>query len=186
MTSPTQWTWVWVNSGSWWRTGRPGVLRFTGSQRVGHDWVAELNWLLLRSWWKVSLRLPKLHSPLTMMVLGFLSGSVVKNPLPVQETRVRSLVQENPTGHRATTPVRHYSWACPLEPVLRSKRSQRSEKPSHQTREKPEQQWRPRGAENKSNYTHTHTHTSLIKKKYSKIMLLVCQNVSFVVIYHSK
>ena len=35
MASPTQWTWVWVNSGSWWRTRRPGVLRFTGWQRVG-------------------------------------------------------------------------------------------------------------------------------------------------------
>ena len=43
MASPTQWTWVWVNSGSWWWTGRPGVLRFTGSQRVGHDWATELN-----------------------------------------------------------------------------------------------------------------------------------------------
>ena len=42
--SPTQWAWVWVNSGSWWWTGRPGVLRFMGSQRVGHDWVTELNW----------------------------------------------------------------------------------------------------------------------------------------------
>ena len=45
MASPTQWTWVWVNSGRWWWTGRPGVLRFMGSQRVGHDWVTELNWL---------------------------------------------------------------------------------------------------------------------------------------------
>ena len=44
MASPTRWTWVWVNSGSWWRTGRPGVLRFMGSQRVGHDWATELNW----------------------------------------------------------------------------------------------------------------------------------------------
>ena len=44
MASPTWWTWVWVNSGSWWWTGRPGVLRFMGSQRVGHDWVTELNW----------------------------------------------------------------------------------------------------------------------------------------------
>jgi len=44
MASPTRWTWVWVDSGSWWWTGRPGMLRFTGSQRVGHDWVTELNW----------------------------------------------------------------------------------------------------------------------------------------------
>ena len=38
------WTWVWVNSGSWWWTGRPGMLRFMGSQRVRHDWATELNW----------------------------------------------------------------------------------------------------------------------------------------------
>ena len=44
MASPTRWTWVWVNSGSWWWTGRPGGLRFMGSQRVGHDWATELNW----------------------------------------------------------------------------------------------------------------------------------------------
>ena len=44
MASPTRWTWVWVNSGSWWWTGRPGVLWFMGSQRVGHDWATELNW----------------------------------------------------------------------------------------------------------------------------------------------
>ena len=37
MASQTRWTWVCVNSGSWWWTGRPGVLRFMGSQRVGHD-----------------------------------------------------------------------------------------------------------------------------------------------------
>ena len=39
--SSTQWTWVWVDSGSWWWTGRPGVLQFMGSQRVGHDWVVD-------------------------------------------------------------------------------------------------------------------------------------------------
>ena len=44
MASLTQWTWVWVDSGSWWWTGRPGVLRFMGSQRFGHNWVTELNW----------------------------------------------------------------------------------------------------------------------------------------------
>ena len=44
MASPTQWTWVWVNSGSSWWTGRPGVLQFMGLQRVRHDWSTELNW----------------------------------------------------------------------------------------------------------------------------------------------
>ena len=43
MASPTQWTWVWVDSRGWWWTGRPGVLRFMGSQRVWHDWETELN-----------------------------------------------------------------------------------------------------------------------------------------------
>ena len=45
MTSPTQWPWVWVNSRSWWWTGRPGMLRSMGSQRIGHKWATELNWL---------------------------------------------------------------------------------------------------------------------------------------------
>ena len=44
MESLTRWTWVWVNSRSWWWTGRPGVLRFMGSERVGHNWATELNW----------------------------------------------------------------------------------------------------------------------------------------------
>ena len=44
MASPTQWTWVWVNSGSWWWTGKPGVLQSMGSRRVGHDWETELKW----------------------------------------------------------------------------------------------------------------------------------------------
>ena len=48
MASPTRWTWVWVNSGCWWWTGRLGVLRFMGSQRVGHDWATELNWTELK------------------------------------------------------------------------------------------------------------------------------------------
>ena len=50
MASLTRWTWVWVNYGSWWWTGRPGVLWFTGSQRIGHDWANELtNWWVNRN-----------------------------------------------------------------------------------------------------------------------------------------
>ena len=45
MASLTRWAWVWVNFRSWWWTGRPGVLRFMGLQRVRHDWVTELNWI---------------------------------------------------------------------------------------------------------------------------------------------
>ena len=66
MASPTQWTWVWVNSGSWWWTGRPGMLRFMGSQRVRHDWATELNWTEWLRWkqsmWFLSLLVCKLRS----------------------------------------------------------------------------------------------------------------------------
>ena len=73
MASLTRWTWVLVNSGSWWWTGRPGVLQFMGSQRVGYYWATELNWTwhvtdlvfivihhcvlrtCNRSWWKNQL-----------------------------------------------------------------------------------------------------------------------------------
>ena len=56
MASLTRWTRVWVNSGGWWWTGRPGVLRFMGSQRVRHDWATELNWTELK---RVSTSLEK-------------------------------------------------------------------------------------------------------------------------------
>ena len=53
--SLTQWAWVWASSGSWWWTGKSGVLQSMGSQRVRHDWGTELNWevsigLKLFSW----------------------------------------------------------------------------------------------------------------------------------------
>ena len=51
MASQTQWTWVWVNSRSWWWTGRPGVLQSLGSQRVTHNWATELNWDFWRYIW---------------------------------------------------------------------------------------------------------------------------------------
>ena len=65
MASPTRWTWVWVDSRGLWWTGRPGVLQFMGSQRVGHDWATEPNWSL--SYEKGIYR------------LGFPVSSVVKN-----------------------------------------------------------------------------------------------------------
>ena len=49
MASPTQWIRAWVNSRSWWWTGRPGMLQSMGSQRAGHDWVTELNWTELKT-----------------------------------------------------------------------------------------------------------------------------------------
>ena len=64
MASPTQWTWVWVNSESWWWTGRPGVLQFMGSQRVRHNWATELNWTDIYIYiyiWNIEVRIIWFH-----------------------------------------------------------------------------------------------------------------------------
>ena len=49
MASQAWWTWVWASSGSWWWTGKPGVLQSTGLQRVWHDWATELNWTVTKT-----------------------------------------------------------------------------------------------------------------------------------------
>ena len=53
----------WVNSGSWWWTGRPGVLQSMGSQRVRHDWAAELNWTVTQEMDRTCPRLTPLCYP---------------------------------------------------------------------------------------------------------------------------
>ena len=58
MASPTWWTWVWASSGNWWWTGKPGALQSTGSQRVGHNWVTDLNWTELAFCIKVPEMIP--------------------------------------------------------------------------------------------------------------------------------
>ena len=63
--------WVWVNSGSWWWTRRPGVLWFMGSQRVGYDCVAELNW------WGCDLLITLLNTPVWLVTTGS-----IPNPSP--------------------------------------------------------------------------------------------------------
>ena len=91
MESLTQWTWVWVDSSSWWWTGRPGMLRSLGLQRVRHDWVTELNWTEL-------------------CTRGFPGGSVVKNYLPMQKTQetwVQSLGQEDPLEEEMAIPLQY-------------------------------------------------------------------------------
>ena len=71
MASPTQWTWVWASSGSWWRTGKPGVLQSMGSQRVGQDWATEnklvlmilnVNWAFTVCWAQSQSYSRMLHS----------------------------------------------------------------------------------------------------------------------------
>ena len=79
MASPTRWTWVWVNSRSWWWTGRPGTLRFMGSQRVRHDWATELNWTqgtgCTQSSWKVWRRAGQGQQQLLSLLVALETGS---------------------------------------------------------------------------------------------------------------
>ena len=70
MASPTQRTWVWVDSESWCWTGRPGMLRFIGSQRVRHDWVTELNWRVLCSYFVAVAKNPLANAGGTVWPLG--------------------------------------------------------------------------------------------------------------------
>ena len=66
MASPTRWTWVWVNSRSWWWTGRPGMLlQSMGSWRVRQDWATELNWTELN--WRPAQRIYVCYS---LLILG--------------------------------------------------------------------------------------------------------------------
>ena len=51
MASLTKWTWIWANSGSWWWTGRPGMLQSMRSQRVRHELVTELNWTATQAYY---------------------------------------------------------------------------------------------------------------------------------------
>ena len=80
MASPTQWTWVWVDSGSWWGTGKPGVLHSTGLQRVRHDWATELNWTR----WRIDI----LREFAAMCRDGFETGLGVSGELMVQTRSV--------------------------------------------------------------------------------------------------
>ena len=84
MASPTQWTWVWVSSRSWWWTGKPGVLQSVRSQRVRHDWATELNWL-------PSL---KLYSTFPCKVVGKVSDCNVGDLVSISGSR-RSLGERN-------------------------------------------------------------------------------------------
>ena len=86
--SPTQRPWVWVNSGSWWWTVRPGVLWSMGLQRAGHNWVTELDWTelshphmtagkttALTRWTFVGKVMSLLFNMLCKLIIAFLSRS---------------------------------------------------------------------------------------------------------------
>ena len=82
MASPTRWTWVWVNSRSWWWTGRPGVLQFMGSQgsRTQLSNWTELNWT------EVEIRTMKKHkseegnkSQIAILYIVVKGGKMIKD-----------------------------------------------------------------------------------------------------------
>ena len=77
MVSPNRWTWIWTSSRSWWWTGKPGMLQSMGLQRVGHDWVTEVNWSLVCL---PSLLLHEKRFPLNLCSTYFISFSTRDTP----------------------------------------------------------------------------------------------------------
>ena len=114
MASPTQWTWVWVKSRSWWWTGRPGVLQSLGSQRIGHDWSTNLNW----TDWTSSLALTEFWC-LRLQTEGDPRGSKV-SPLDLFSAcfwaSLGSLLLHAgcPTHCRAVAPTTPAGYLCPV------------------------------------------------------------------------
>ena len=142
----TRWT-VWVNSERWWWTGRPGVLRFMGSQRVGHNWATELNWTELRlkrrDWWhQVLVRMWSIRNCCwreSKMDHWYgeqsLVAQMVKNLPVMQETWVRSLGWEDPLEKGMATQSSILAWRIPWteEPLCPwgHKESDKTEQPPH-------------------------------------------------------
>ena len=100
MSWPTRWTWVWVNSRSWWWTGRPGMLRFMGSQRVGHDWATEMNWTELIQVihvhpYPINIVSDSLHS---VFILGNIETSIINSNQPIIQQlflELQSLIRDH-------------------------------------------------------------------------------------------
>ena len=103
MASPTRWTWVWVNFGIWWWTGRPGVLWFMWSQRVGHDWVTELN--RFGDPWNNPLQIPGVNCKWFILWLRVVTDKAKDNsPLPVPQVQDTHLLTQtlHPAEKRKT------------------------------------------------------------------------------------
>ena len=87
MASLTQWTCVWVNSGLWWWTGRPGMLQFMGLQRVGHDWATELNWTEL-IWSDLAAPILQMIIYVSMLLSLYISPSPPSPSVPTSDLYV--------------------------------------------------------------------------------------------------
>ena len=80
MASLTQWTWVWARYGRWWRTGKPCMLQFVGSQRVRHNWVTEQQ--------QVAQPFPTLCSPTDCSPPGVGCHALLQGIFPIQESNL--------------------------------------------------------------------------------------------------
>ena len=109
MASLTWWTWVSVNSGSWWWTGRPGVMRFMGSQRVGHDWATELNWKVTQA-----LQLEALLTQFLKEDWQHLSSLVQLVPHGLVDVSSLTRNWTWATTVRALSPTHWTTWESPL------------------------------------------------------------------------
>ena len=121
MASLTRWMWVWVNSGSWWWTGRPGVLRFMGLQRVGHDWATELNWTIIPKVlmqmicvWECKCpesRKETSYYSLTYCICQSHGRTRIPSSLPEEETLIERLLAGRWAGLRKQTwMAKHQKW----------------------------------------------------------------------------
>ena len=116
MASLTLWTWVWVNSGSWWWTGRPGVLWFMGLQRVGLDWATELNLtdaslniffaaIILTAINYLCNYLFSIHHPLLTSMKSVLTSQVLTHSqCSFCESECRSVMSDSLWPHRLYSP----------------------------------------------------------------------------------
>ena len=100
MASLTRWKWVWVDSGSWWWIGRPGVLWIMGSQRVKHDWVTELNWTN-QYCCSITNLCPTLCNPIDCSLPGF---PILHNLLEFAQTHVHWVGDAIHPSHPLSSP----------------------------------------------------------------------------------
>ena len=120
MASPTQWTGVWVNSGSCWWTGRPGLLQYVGLQRVGHDWATELKHSLDKSVSATPLAKKLIAQLITDVELTF-----IRSHFPTSLATEMTVGSASALSSCRTTPFLQWewnAWKSQLRPSPRSSR----------------------------------------------------------------
>ena len=117
--SATQWAWVWAISGSWWWTGKPGVLQSMGSQRVRHNWATELKWFhwfwpLVLDWHRGYLihGYPEIYV-VSNVLWGFLVAQIVNHLPAMQNSPGLTPCQEGPIEKGMATHSSILAWRIP-------------------------------------------------------------------------